>query len=71
MVGVLREFVLFGRAEIQPIQADPVVHALFDNEAPSSWVVQQENTTRLLVRDFGWYCSNLLGPHGQPVFCLK
>ena len=41
MVGVLREFVLFGRAEIRPIQADPVVHALFDNEAPSSWVVQQ------------------------------
>jgi predicted DCC family thiol-disulfide oxidoreductase YuxK len=41
MVGVLREFFLFGRAEIRPIQVDPVVYALFDNEAPNSWVVQQ------------------------------
>ena len=67
MVGVLREFVLFGRAEIRPIQADPW-HAFSIMKLPAVGLCSRENTTRLLVRDFGWYCSNHLGPHGQPVF---
>ena len=71
MVGVLREFVLFGRAEIQPIQADPVVHALFDNEAPSSWVVQQGEHYAFAGEGLWLVLQQSPGPHGQPVFCLK